>query len=107
MYLFENVSSEVKTWFLKIILPALVGVAIKVAVQSKQEKVTLISIFWSFVSGVGSAYIFGDYVMTTFSHQWQPLVIAVVAISGEKIGNYLIYDLSIKDLLKFILFRKK
>jgi hypothetical protein len=106
MYLFENVSQEVKTWFLKIILPALVGVAIKVAVQSKQEKITLVSVIWSFVAGVGSAYVFGDYVMTTFSHQWQPLIIAVVAISGEKIGTYLVYDINVKDLLKFIL-RKK
>ncbi len=102
----ENVSSEIKTWFLKIILPALVAVAIKLKVQSKHEKITLVSVICSFVSGVGSAYLFADYVMTNFSHQWQPLIIALVAISGEKIGYYLIYDINIKEILKFILKKK-
>lgn len=103
----ESASNEVKTWFFKIFLPTIAGIAAGLAVHSKKERVTWKSVIVMFVCGIVATYLVGDYVIATFSPKAQHFIIAIVAISGEKIGTYIVYDLPIKDLLKFILFRKK
>jgi hypothetical protein len=104
--MFEKINDETQTWFIKIIIPALVAVSIKIALHAKKTKLSMAQVVVSFVSGIGSAYLFGDYVMSSYTHQWQPLIIAVVAISGEKIGYY-IMTLNIDSIMGILTKFKK
>jgi hypothetical protein len=99
----EKLSDEMKAFILKIIIPALVAVSIKIAIQCSKQKVSIAQVVGSFVTGIGSAYLFADYVMGAFAHQWQPLIIAVIAISGEKIGYYVMYKINIDGLMEIII----
>lgn len=92
-------SEETKAFLIKIIIPALVALSIKIAIQSQQKKVSLFQIISSFITGIGSAYLCSDLVMTYLTHQWVPLAIAVVVLSGEKIGYYLIYKFNVEGIM--------
>lgn len=99
---FEKLPEEVKALVLKTIIPGLIAVSIKLAIQAKQAKVTWVQIIVSFITGIGFAYLFADYVNETFSHPWQPMVTAMVAISGEKIGYWLVYKFKPESLFDFM-----
>lgn len=93
---------EKKALFFKIFIPAFVTVSIKLAIEAKNKTLSYTTVIGSFVTGMGSAYLFGDYVLTNFSHEWQPLVIAVIAISGDKIGGYVMERLHIDSIMEFL-----
>lgn len=95
----ESVSEELKSWILKPLIWAMLAVSVKLAVQSKKEKITLGIVITSFFAGIGSAWIFADYVLMNYSHQYQPMIIAVIAISGEKIVEYVLYKINFQGLL--------
>lgn len=52
-------------------------------------------IFLSMIIGVGGAYISSDYVQHNISREYISIVIAVIAITAEKIGEFLIYKLNV------------
>ncbi len=83
--------SELLTLFIKIILPAIIAVGIKIAVQMKNSKVTILSAITSLVIGVGFAVLSAGVIRQNIPDVWQPVVIAVIAIVGEKVGYWLIY----------------
>ena len=97
--MFENVSDEIKSWVLKPLVWAMMAVSVKLAVQSKKEKLTMGIVVTSFMAGVGSAWLFADYITMNYSHQYQPLIIAIIAISGDKIVEYLLYKINFQQLL--------
>lgn len=97
--MFENISDEIKTWVFKPLVWAVMAISVKLAVQSKKEKLTLGIVVTSFMAGIGSAWLFADYVTINYSHQYQPLIIAMIAISGEKIVEYILYKLNFQALL--------
>ncbi len=101
--------SEMKAFCLKILLPALVAVSIKIAIQSKNKPVSVLQIIVSFVTGVGSAYLFSGIILENFSDSWATIYIAVTAISGEKIGQWLIYKFNVEGLIESLIngFRNK
>lgn len=101
--MFESLSEEVKTWFIKPLIWAMVAISIKLAVHSRKNKITVGVAISSFVTGVGSAYLFSDYVSGAFSHELQPLIIAIIAISGEKIGEYILYRISFDSLIDLLI----
>lgn len=103
MSMFEKLPEEWKAFILKTIIPALIAVSIKIAIQAKEAKVTILQVIVSFVCGIGFAYIFSDYIDQTFFHPWHSVVIAMVAISGEKIGHYFVYKIRLDDLIDAIL----
>lgn len=88
---------EVKNWIFKIGLPSFVAISVKLAIQSKTMKMSWFVVITSFVTGVGSAYIFSDIVMTQVAPEYTSAVIAVIAISGEKIGYWLIYRFNLEN----------
>lgn len=98
--MFEKIDEEVKAFIFKIIVPALVAVGVKLAVMAKQNKITWFQAISSSVSGIGAAYLSGPLVMQYTSPNSLPLVIAAIAISGEKIGHYFIYRLHVEDLFR-------
>jgi hypothetical protein len=97
--MFDSVSEEIKSWIVKPLIWAMMAISVKLAVQSKRERITLGIVITSFLAGIGSAWIFADYVILNYSHQYQPMIIAVIAISGEKIVEYILYKVNFQALL--------
>lgn len=85
--------------FFKIFLPALVGVAIKVAVMMQREKLSALRVILSFVIGCGCAWLASGIVKNVVSTEWFPVVIAVVAISGDKVAEFIIYKWNVDALI--------
>ena len=85
------INDELRNLVIKILVPALVGISIKLAVQSKKAKVSVSTIIGSIVIGVGSAWLASGWVFKTFSEETTSIVIAVIAIAGEKVAEWLIY----------------
>jgi hypothetical protein len=94
-----DVSEEVKSWIVKPLIWAMLAISVKLAVQSKREKITIGIVITSFLAGIGSAWIFADYVLMNYSHQYQPMIIAIIAISGEKIVEYILYKVNFQALI--------
>jgi hypothetical protein len=97
--MFDNLSDEVKSWIFKPLIWAMLAISVKLAVQAKRQKITIGIVLTAFLAGIGSAWIFADYVMMNYSHQYQPMIIAVIAISGEKIVEYILYRINFQVLL--------
>lgn len=60
------------------------------------------NILLSMIIGVGSAYLSSDFVLTSFGQNQVSIVIAVIAITSEKIGEFLIYKLNIDVFLTVV-----
>jgi hypothetical protein len=101
--MFEKIDEEVKAFIFKIIIPALVAVSVKLAVMAKNNKITWFQAISSIVSGLGAAYLSGSLVMQYTSPNSTPLVIAAIAISGEKIGHFFIYKFHVEEVLRSVL----
>jgi hypothetical protein len=99
----EKLDEEAKAFIFKVIVPSLVAVSIKLAVMVKTEKnISLFQAVTSFVTGIGSAYLASPLVISHTSANSMPLVIAAVAISGEKIGYFFIYKFHIEEVLRSV-----
>jgi hypothetical protein len=94
---------DLRSWILKILLPALVAISIKLAVQSKQGAMSWFNVITSFVCGIGSAYLASDLVTSSINPHYVPLVIAVIAISGEKIGFWLVYKFNVESFMEGVM----
>ena len=60
----------------------------------------------SFIVGIGCAYFIFPFV----EGKWTPLIVGVVAMSGEKIAEFIIYKWDVDNFLKNLisnLFTKK
>jgi len=95
--------NEFKNLIIKVLIPAFVAVSVKIAIDSRKRAVSLLNVVASFVIGIGSAYIFSSAILSNFSSDYVPLMIALVAISGDKIGSWLIYKLNIDSLIKAVI----
>jgi len=102
--MFEKLDEEARAFIFKVIVPALVAVSIKLAVMVKTEKtVSLFQAITSIVTGIGSAYLSAPIVISYTSPNSMPLVIAAIAISGEKIGYFFIYKFRVEEVFKDML----
>lgn len=91
----KEISQELENLFVKVLIPALVAISIKIAIAGRKKGMSVLNVVTSIVIGVGFAYLFSGIVMSSFSDDYIPLVIALVTITGEKIGNWVIYKLNI------------
>ncbi len=96
--MFDKIDEELRTFLLKIIIPALVAVSIKLAIMSQRVKISLFNILGSFVIGIGTAYLSGDIILHTVKSDYVPLVISVIALTGEKIAYWLLYSFKVDKL---------
>ena len=94
----ERLPQDVSELVFKIIIPALVAISLKLAVQSKKIKISFFNGFASVVIGVGSAYITSSWVMESFEDKYVPIVIACITISGEKIAEWLIFKFNFDEI---------
>lgn len=88
-------AEEVVEFFVKIFVPAAVAISIKVATQIKKERLTVSRVIQSFIAGVGCAYFVYPFV----SGRWTPLIVGIVAMSGEKIAEYIIYKWDVDKVI--------
>ena len=95
----QGILNELSAFFFKIFIPAFVAIAIKTAIQVKKEKMNLTRVLISFVAGVGCAYFVYPFIENSVSNSYKPLLVGVVAISGEKIAEYFVYKFKIDKFL--------
>lgn len=60
-----RIDEEVKSFLVKIIVPAFVAISVKLALQSKRQKVSWMNAFTSIVIGIGTAYLSAQWVLRT------------------------------------------
>lgn len=94
-----TVFDELTTFFFKIFVPAFIAITIKIATQVKTEKMSFLRVLVSFIVGIGCAYFVYPFV----SGRWTPLIVGVVAMSGEKISEYLIYKWDVDVIIGALL----
>ncbi len=95
----DKLDDELRTFLLKIIGPALVAVSIKLAIMSQRTKITRVNVVCSFIIGVGSAYLSGDIVLKTLPIDYVPLVISVIALTGEKVSSWLLFNFKVDKIM--------
>jgi len=95
------ITNDVYQFFIKILFPAFLAVGLKIAIEMKSNKtkVTALNVFLSMVIGVGGAYICSDWVRSYFEPDNVSIVIAMIAILSDKIGEFLIYKLNVDVFL--------
>jgi hypothetical protein len=98
-----KVSDEVYQFITKVIAPATIGISFKVAVQMKREKVSYISVILSYVIGIAVAVISAPFINQNVPNPYRSMTLAIIAISGEKVGDWLIYQMEIDKFLGAIL----
>ena len=93
-----------KSTLQEILFTAFLAVGVKIAIEMKRKKskISILSIALSMIIGVGTAYITSGLVINHFSNEWFTIVIAVVAILSEKIGEFLIYKFNVDVFLSAI-----
>mgnify|MGYP003675297116 FL=1 len=94
-----TILEELSTFFFKIFIPAFIAISVKVATQVKQEKMSFSRILISFVAGMGCAY----FVFPFVEGKWTPLIVGVVAMSGEKIAEFIIYKWDVDKVIRNLL----
>jgi uncharacterized membrane protein len=93
--------SDVFQFFIKIIFPAFLAVGLKIAIEMKKtkSKISFLNVFLSMLIGVGGAYLSSRWVQSAFNEDFIPIVIALIAITSDKIGEFLIYKLNVDGFL--------
>jgi|TARA_R110000822_G_scaffold137847_1_gene275333 hypothetical protein len=94
-----TILEELSTFFFKIFIPAFIAISIKIATQIKKEKMNFGRIVISFIVGIGCAY----FVFPFVEGKWTPLIVGVVAMSGEKISEFIIYKWDVDTVLKTLI----
>ena len=94
-----------KSTLQEILFTAFLAVGVKIAIEMKRKKskISILSIVLSMIIGVGTAYLTSGLVIKYFSNEWLTIVIAVVAILSEKIGEFLIYKFNVDVFLSAII----
>jgi hypothetical protein len=106
----KTIPEEFWNYFLKVILVAFVAIGIKIAVQIKREKMSVMNGILSVFIGVGVAILCGGYILHAFPGYWATIMIAFVTIIGEKLATWLIYEFKVDKMMEdFVLYltRKK
>lgn len=83
---------EIITFITKaFIVTSFIAVTIKVAIQMDREKMTLKKIMWAYITGIGFTMLLYPLIHEYVEESWKVPIAGLVAISGEKIGVYLVY----------------
>ncbi len=91
--------AEVYTFIIKVFIPAFVAIAIKTAIQMKRERLNLMRILISFIAGIGAAYFVYTFTHQTMDSKYIPLLVGIVAMTGERIAEYILYKWDIDKML--------
>ena len=94
-----------KSTIQEILFTAFLAVGVKIAIEMKRtkSKISIFNIVLSMIIGVGTAYLSSGLVIKYFRNEWLAIVIAIIAILSEKIGEFLIYKLNVDIFLSAII----
>jgi ABC-type uncharacterized transport system permease subunit len=82
---------------------ALAAIVVKISIQLKRKKATVLGVITSLIVGLGAAYIFGGLVDSLTTNQGaRNVAIAFIAIASEKIAEFLIFDMNVGGWFKKI-----
>ena len=101
--LIASIFNEFIIVFAKIVIPVFVAISIKLTIQSKKQKISFFRALLSYVIGIFSCYLAFPLILKNTNADYMPLFIGLVAISSEKIGEFLIYKFDIDSFLFNIL----
>ena len=87
----KQVPDEVWNFIIKTLPFSLAALAISVAIQVKNKTATVRGVILSAIIGISTAWILGGYINEHFSPSTAPVIIAVITLTGEKIGYWLVY----------------
>jgi len=95
------INNEYTQFFVKFIIPAILGVGMKIAIEMKKNKakISLINVCLSMFVGVAGAYISSGLVSSEIPVKFQAIAIAFIAIISDKVAEYIIYRLNIDGFL--------
>lgn len=99
----KELNNELSEFITKILIPAFAGISLKIAIQMKRMKVSFLSVLLSFITGIVVAWLLSDAIRTHVPGNYYSASIAVVAISGEKIGDFLVNKFRVDDFLGAII----
>jgi phosphatidylserine synthase len=92
---------EFKEWIVKIGIPSVAGISMKLAiVLSKNGKLSWFDVSVSFVTGIASVLLLSDIIMSSVPKEYVAACIAIVAMSGEKVGLYVVYKFNVENFIK-------
>ena len=94
-----TIIEQLSIFFYKVVVPTFVAISMKLATQANKEKITITKVCISFVVGIGCAYFVSPFA----NGDWSSIIIGVVAISGEKITEFIIYKWDVDTVIRNLL----
>lgn len=93
----QNISNELIAFFTKIIIPAIIGVGIKIAVEMQREnkKISYVNVILSIVTAVGVVYAFSAIVYEHIQDVYVPGVLSLIAMLSKDIAGFIIYKFNV------------
>lgn len=101
--MFKGLPDGLTEFVTKILIPAMVGISLKIAVQMKKTKLSFLSVTLSFIAGISCAWLLSDLIHLHVGEQYQAISIAIIAMSGEKFGEFVVYKLRVDEFLQAVL----
>lgn len=98
-------NNEFYIFLTKFIFPAFLAVGVKLAIEMRKNKtrISFFNITLSMLIGVSGAYLSSGLVQKNCDEEYIPVVIALIAITSEKIGEFVIYKMSVDVFLTAVL----
>lgn len=98
-------NNEFYIFLTKFIFPAFLAVGVKLAIEMRKNKtrISFFNITLSMLIGVSGAYFSSGLVQKNCDEEYIPIVIALIAITSEKIGEFIIYKMNIDVFLTAVI----
>jgi hypothetical protein len=100
--MFKGLPDGLTEFITKILIPAMVGISLKIAVQMKKTKLSFLNVALSFIAGISCAWLLSDLVQLHVHEQYRAISIAIIAMSGEKFGEFVVYKLRVDEFLQAV-----
>ena len=94
-----TIIEQLSIFFYKVVVPTFVAISMKLATQANKEKITITKVCIGFTVGIGCAYFVSPFA----NGKWASIIIGVVAISGEKITEFIIYKWDVDTVIRNLL----
>jgi len=104
-YTGKDLLNEILTGLVKLlpmIVAASIAVTLRLIVESKKNKITILNVVMSFISALGISYLFYPVILEYVKPSLQSIVIGIIVLTGDKIVSYVIYKFKVDQFLTFI-----
>lgn len=98
-----DLKNELYQIFVKILIPAFVAVTIKLSVTMKKQRLTFQRVIISYIVGAGSSYFLYPFIVQGQLGKYESIAIALLAITSEKMMEFLLFKWNIDSFLTDIL----